>query len=261
MPIFIGYSTKIGFIYYAHFNSFGVPIGVPHKLNRGFGPLKRLANPLARKNITKMKQFKWERFFQIFGVVIAAVFVLIVAAAAYFTLFYGIRPGPSFINELQSGHIKKTEVTRFEILHFDRALDWPFRESDYSKMGRIVFTNRNDIEELLSILTTNSTSGTTQRNHPGTISWGIFRIELRTGTHFYLYYQAQKDWASGYFVSINANSANSTNPNGAKSYESTAIVDFLRRNDPVYAYWENVQADRQRVAQPQRRSPEQREQR
>jgi hypothetical protein len=179
------------------------------------------------------QQIRDGRLIAIFATGITALFVCIYGSIC--TFFYGIRPGPSFIEELQSGHIKQTDVVQFEILHFNASWGWPFRESDYSKLDRIDFTNRNDIKELLSILNTNSTPGITPRNHPGTISWGIFRIDLRADAHFYLYYQAQKDWELGYyFASINANSANSTNPNGAKPYESIAIADFLRRKDPWF---------------------------
>ena len=164
---------------------------------------------------------------------IGVVLALAATALVYYLFFYGVRPGPSFIDKLHSGQIVPQDVTQVQILHFNPSGGWPFREDDYSALQRVSLIDRSKIESLLAVLKTNSTIGIQPRNHPATVHWGILRAELQSGEHFYLYYQIERD-ETGDFASVAANSANSTNPNGAKHYESTAVVSLLRSEDPWF---------------------------
>jgi len=158
---------------------------------------------------------------------------LAVAAIGYYLFIFGVRPGPPFIKALQSGQVRQEEVTQIEVLRFTPIYGWPFRESDYSKMQRVAISDRGEIDRILSALRTNSSFGIQPRNHPGTLHWGILRIELQSGQHCYLYYQVERD-QTGDFVSVDANSIGSSNPNGGKYYESAALVSLLRRDDPWF---------------------------
>lgn len=164
---------------------------------------------------------------------IVAILVLGAAAVIYYVSFFGVRRGPSFIARLQSGQTVSQDIVRMEILRFNPSSGWPFNERDYDKLERVAVTERSTVENILAVLKTDSTIGIQQRNHPGTLHYGIFRIELRGGEHFYLYYSVHRD-KTGDYVSVAANSAGSTNPNGAEAYESTGIVSLLQREDPWF---------------------------
>jgi hypothetical protein len=110
---------------------------------------------------------------------------------------------------------------------------WPFHEREYRELKRSEMTNRSSIERLVATLRSDSIPGMKPRNHPVTLHFGILQLESRSGEHFYIYYAVERD-KGGEYVSINANSAGSTNPNGAKHYESTELVGLLRREDPWF---------------------------
>lgn len=167
------------------------------------------------------------------GIIGAVVLALAVAATVYYLFFFGVRHGVSFIAALQSGEIAPQDITRVEVLRFNPSGGWPFQESEYAKLDRVAVGKVSELDSLLSVLTTDSRLGRQHRNHPGTLHWGILRIELQNGDHFYLYYQVERD-QTGDFVSIDANSANNTNPNGATHYENSPFVTVLRRNDPWF---------------------------
>ena len=164
---------------------------------------------------------------------IVAVLVLAAAAVIYYVLFDGVRRGPSFIARLQSSQTVSQDIVRMEILRFNPSSGWPFNERDYDKLERVAVSERSTVEGILAVLKSNSTRGIQHRNHPATLHYGILRVELRSGEHFYLFYTVHRD-KTGDYVSVAANSAGSTNPNGAEAYESTEFVSLLQSEDPWY---------------------------
>jgi len=62
---------------------------------------------------------------------------------------------------------------------------------------------------------------------------GILRIDLIQEEHYYVFYRLGY-YDGKYYAYVNANSKDSTNPNGAQRYENITLADFLKRNDPWY---------------------------
>jgi hypothetical protein len=161
--------------------------------------------------------------------VLTGIGVLLVLAGIifgiYLLFFAGVNHGPSFIEKLRAGTIAESDIRSAEILKLDAGGGWPFSEDDYSRKTRQLIASPKTTGELISILRDSSTNGHQHRNHPSTLYYGILRIELIQGGHYY---------DGKYYAYINANSKGSTNPNGGAKYENVPLADFLKRNDPWY---------------------------
>jgi hypothetical protein len=164
--------------------------------------------------------------------ILVLVAACIVSAVIYSVFFFGIQPGPSFIQELRTDHTALSKIRAVQILKSPLTTS-PFTKHEYAALPKVTVTNQTAIADLLQVLETQSSAGRTPRNHPGTVYGGIFAIDYLDGRLFYVYYVLECD-QNGYFVVVNANSANSTNPNGATAYENTALVRWLQKNDPWF---------------------------
>ncbi len=164
-----------------------------------------------------------------FGVLLGLVVVI---WGMYSLFFSGVNPGPSVIDELRSGMIAEADIKSIEILKFDPGAGWPFSESEYSRKVRKQI-GPAATKQLIGILTTSSTNGHKHRNHPATFYYGILRIDVAQGCHFYIFYHLGY-YNNQYYVYVDANSKNSTNPNGADEYENIPLADYLKENDPWY---------------------------
>ncbi len=158
--------------------------------------------------------------------------VLIGVGGVLLQMFYfGIQPGPSFVDQLQSGKILPQDVSRVDILK-NAGTTWPFTEQDYAALPRVTVSKQSEVDALVSALAA-SAAGRQFHNHPGKLHGGILRVDVHSGEHYYIFYAVYGD-AGGVFTDIKANSANSTNPNGAETFENVGIVSWIRSNDPWY---------------------------
>ncbi len=164
---------------------------------------------------------------------LALILIVAVVIFGYYEFVFGANRGPSFIDKLQSGALVITNINSVEILHFDAGNGWPFREQDYKRMDRAAVSDPKDVEVLMKTLGAGSDPRIKSRNHPETLRYGIVRIEMRTGEHYYVIFTIEQD-QNGEFADLGANSADSTNPNNAKHYENTEIVPLLKRVDPWF---------------------------
>ena len=168
--------------------------------------------------------------------VVAGLGVLLVVAViiwcAYSLLFRGVNPGPSLIDELRAGTIAKADIKSIEILRFDPGAGWPFSEPEYARKARKRI-GAAATRKLIGILTSASTNGHKYRNHPATFYDGILRVDLVRGGHFYVFYSLGY-YNNRYYAYVDANSKNSTNPNGTDAYENIPLAGFLKRYDPWY---------------------------
>lgn len=150
----------------------------------------------------------------------------------YSLLFVGANPGPTIIEELRTSKITEADIRSIKILKFDPGAGWPFSESDYSRKASKQI-DPEATEQLIELLTVSTTNGHKHRNHPATFYYGIFRLDLIQGGHFYIFYHLGY-YNNQYYVYLDANSLNSTNPNGADEYESIPLATFLKIHDPWY---------------------------
>jgi hypothetical protein len=155
----------------------------------------------------------------------------LVSLGIHSLFFAGLNSGPTLIDELRAGRVSEGNIKSIEILKFDPGAGWPFSEPAYARKARKVL----DIpatKELVRVLRS-TTDGHKHRNHPATFYYGILRIDLVQGGHFYVFYHLGY-YNNQYYVYVDANSKDSTNPNGAAEYENVPLADFLQRNDPWY---------------------------
>ena len=166
------------------------------------------------------------------AVALGVAIIATIAWTIHFLFFAGVNPGPSFIEELRTGAITESDIKRIEILKFDPGAGWPFSERDYARKARkrIATPRANELVRILRVSTTN---GYKPRNHPATFYYGILRIDLVDGAHYYVFYSLGCD-NGGYYASVKASSKDSTNSNGAKDYENVPLAEFLKQNDPWY---------------------------
>jgi hypothetical protein len=147
-------------------------------------------------------------------------------------LYIGINDGPTLIEAVRSGEVDVQGISGVEILKFDPGGGWPFSETEYNRKDKKSL-EMDSIEELLRILKSDTTDGWKQRNHPVTYYYGILRISVNDGGHYYLFYDLS--YCQGqHYVSLSANSCDSTNPNGATKYENILLAKFLKDGDPWY---------------------------
>ncbi|PHS10668.1 MAG: hypothetical protein COA78_10930 [Blastopirellula sp.] len=186
---------------------------------------------VTEKQTTAKKPPRRKRLFVVtrLGILLGLVVVI---WGTYSLFFAGVNPGPSVIDELRAGTITEADIKSIEILKFDPGAGWPFSESEYSRKSRKRI-GPAATKQLIGILTTSSTNGHKHRNHPTTFYYGILRIDVVQGGHFYIFYRLGY-YDNQYYVYLDANSKNSTNPNGAHKYENIPLADFLKRNDPWY---------------------------
>ncbi|MHC2065926.1 hypothetical protein ACYFX5_00500 [Bremerella sp. T1] len=156
----------------------------------------------------------------------------VIAWCTYSLFFAGVNPGPTFVDEIRVGKFTEADIKSIEILKFDPGAGWPFTESEYSQKASKRL-GPAATKQLIGLLRTSSTEGHKHRNHPATFYYGIFRINMVQGGHFYVFYHLGY-YDKRYYVYLDANSKNSTNPNGADAYENIPLADFLKRNDPWY---------------------------
>jgi len=163
------------------------------------------------------------------GVVVVAT----IAWGVHSLFFAGVNPGPSLIQELRTGAITESGIQAIEILKFDPGAGWPFSEREYARKARKRLATPEPANELVSILRESTTDGHKHRNHPSTFYYGILRIELVDGGHYYVIYHLGY-YNGEYYAYADTNSRNSTNPNGARNYENVPLAKFLKEHDPWY---------------------------
>jgi len=160
--------------------------------------------------------------------------LLVVAYFAYLTFFAGVYPGPSLIEELQSGSITSAGITSIEIIRFDVRKGWPFSEEDYDRMTGKKITSRNTIAELVRILRHSTSDVPSPRSeHPFVLYYGIIRVDLVNGGHYYVFYQIMH-YDRNYYTHILTSSKGSTNPNAGTLMANRPLVNFLQEHDPWY---------------------------
>ena len=206
----------------------------PFKRHPIVGELKRLAQE-HDSNISQVPfamKVKSKRFLVLAGAALLLILAVVVGGI-YLWLFAGVNPGASFIEELRNGAITESDIESIKILKFDSGGGWPFSEKAYDRKARQLVSSPETVKELITILKDSSTDGRQHRNHPGSWYDGILRVELVEDDHYYVFYHLGH-YQGQYYVYVNANSKNSTNPNGAEQYENIPLADFLRRHDPWY---------------------------
>ncbi|HVT91082.1 MAG TPA: hypothetical protein VHD56_19675 [Tepidisphaeraceae bacterium] len=140
------------------------------------------------------------------------------------------------------------DISSIEILKFDPGAGWPFSEEEYDRKARKKIVAPESANELVSILRTSSPN-VQNRNHPQTPYYGILRIDLAKGGHYYVFYELGY-YEGNYYTTLRANSKNETNPNEAEQFENKPLADFLKRNDSWYHSADVPVPDGRRVNSP-----------
>jgi hypothetical protein len=169
----------------------------------------------------------------VFAAVVVGFLVCAASGWCFHWLFFaGVNPGPTLIQELRTGAITASDMKAIDILKFDAGGGWPFSEREYTRKARKRLAPES-ANGLLDILRTATTDGNKARNHPASFYYGILRIELVAGGHYYVFYELGYDRGE-YFTYVDANARNSTNPNGATHYENVPLAQFLKQDDPWF---------------------------
>jgi hypothetical protein len=173
-------------------------------------------------------------------IILILVMLILISCAgyvAYVTLIQGVNSGPDLVEALQNGLISTEEITAVRVLRQSPGT-WPFSESDYSRL-QTVRLPKQPTAEVLQAIREFSVLGYTHRNHPATIHSGMLRFDTAPGDHYYVYYQIGS-YEGRQFTWLKANTANSTNPNGATAYENIPSADLLSQHDPWHPPRDNA---------------------
>jgi len=164
-------------------------------------------------------------------ILLLAVLILVPLAGyvAFVTFIRGAHPGRDFVTALQEDLISPEEISAVHVLRQSPGT-WPFTESEYEQLEAERFPKQTTTD-ILQALRGSSVPGHVHRNHPATIHKGILRFDTASGKRYYVYYQVGL-YEGRYFTWLEANTANSTNPNGATAYENAPLADLLSEHDP-----------------------------
>ncbi len=166
-------------------------------------------------------------------IAIGLILVFLAGYVFHYVMFAGIGSGPTFIEELRSERVRTADIATVRVLKFDPGAGWPFTEEDYASKAQSTLAPGSVVAELIAILKEHTTDGRVSRNHPEGLYYGILGIDLVDGRRYWLFYEV--GWYQGsYYVSLTSSAAGTTNPNGGKRYENTALARFLEAHDPWF---------------------------
>jgi len=157
------------------------------------------------------------------------ILLIVIFSFVYVTFIQGNNFGHSFIEELRNGSINSKDVIKLEILDI-KDINLPFEESEYRKLKRSnIITKRVDIDKFIKILKASSIKGYAYQNHPVTIYRSFIKVAMSDNSFYYLY--VTFTLSKHLVINVNANSKNSTNPNGATMYYNNKIKFLILKYD------------------------------
>lgn len=165
------------------------------------------------------------------------ILIPLVGYVVYVTFIRGAHSGPDFVAALQDDLISPEEITSVDMLRQSPGT-WPFSESEYEQL-EAERLSKQTATDILQAIRGSSVPGHSHRNHPATIHSGILRFDTASGDRYYVYYQVGL-YEGRHFTWLKANTANSTNPNGATAYENVPLADLLSRHDPWHPQRDNL---------------------
>jgi len=163
-------------------------------------------------------------------IVVTPILLLASSFVLYTTFIQGNNFGPSFIEDLKTDAVPINNVVSIEIIE-PAVGHTPFDEKEYIELHRrnTIF-DKHEIKTFLHLLKAYSIKGRIHMNHPGSVYKSYMKINLSNNEFYYLYINILKD-SSSVVYEIDANSKNSTNPNGASIYHNKKIKKFILKYD------------------------------
>ena len=172
-----------------------------------------------------------KRKWQIVLVSVGVILLLSMGAfCVHLTFIRGNAFGPSFIEDLRNQQVAAESVASLEII--EPAIGHtPFTESEYERLARRrTIQDVKAVEGFLRTLELHSAPGYVHQNHPSPVYESYMKINLLNGDFYYLYVDGLQDHTS-LVIQVEANSRNSTNPNGATVYHNDSLKAFILRHD------------------------------
>jgi hypothetical protein len=162
-------------------------------------------------------------------------FIAFIAWGVYSTFIQGTTPGPDFISALQSSRIAASTISSIEVVEPTRG-DMPFTAKELDSLPRRAkIDSPATINQLLGLLN-GAQAGMWPRNmnHPGSVYAVWLKVNTRDG-FFWLYFNVDEDYDGSVF-SIQSNTRNGTNPNGATRYHLENFSQLLEilSNAPLW---------------------------
>jgi hypothetical protein len=149
----------------------------------------------------------------------------------------GTTQGPDFIRAIQSGKVTPDTISSIEVVEPEVGYTASSAKELASLERRAEIHSPVTISHLFGLMRT-AQAGWEPRNmnHPGTTHETYLKINTKDG-FFWLYCSVLED-ANGAFFSIQANTRNATNPNGARSYylgnfaQVLQILEYGKSTEP-----------------------------
>ena len=155
---------------------------------------------------------------------ICGVFILCV----YQTLIEGTTGGPDFVEALRSGAVTSDSITSVEVVDPKNG-SLPFAAKEYAILARLTTINSSSaIRQFSEAIVEAQDKMGYAPNHPVNV-WSKY-LRVNTSDSFYWLYCNLEEDEHGRILSIHANTANATNPNGGHHhylYSYTKLLSAL----------------------------------
>lgn len=160
------------------------------------------------------------------AVVVAFAAVCLGSYCVYATFVKGRTAGPDFIAAVMESSIGVDDVLSLESV-VPPGGHTPFSRLEMDSLRRrSKISAKSDLAELFVLLSRGARGNATQ-SHPVTIYSSYWLVNIRNGDFYYLYVNLLED-KTKVVCSIEANSRNGTNPNGAHQYYFDDFDSLLR---------------------------------
>lgn len=152
---------------------------------------------------------------------ICGAFILFV----YQTLIEGTSGGPDFVEALRSGAVTSDSITSVEVVDPKNG-SLPFAAKEYANLSRLTtIDSTSAIRQFCETIVQAQDKRGFAPNHPVSI-WSKY-LRVNTSESFYWLYCNLEEDEHGRILSIHANTANATNPNGGHHHYLDSYPELL----------------------------------